>query len=166
MKFKIAILLAVALASVHSPAAVIGTNTPAHPLTRERIAALPAAQQPAWRGYLERSERQMQADRAFFQNEMRTNGLEKSALPPELKGVKGIVLNRPAAWYGQPEARRIADIVLSFQTPAGGWSKNLNMTLSNRVPGEAYAPSNTTVFLAPNDNDLPPGTPRGSLSSE
>ena len=155
MRFKSVIFLAVAFAAVPLSAAVIGTNSPAQPLTRERISVLPSAQQPAWREYLERSERQRQADRAFLQNEMTTNGLASSAAPPEVKGVKGIALNRRAAWYGQPEARRIADIILSFQTPAGGWSKNLNMTLSNRAPGEAFAPDNNSVFLAPRDNDLP-----------
>ena len=139
-------------------AAVIGTNTPAQPLTRERIAALPPAQQPTWREYLDRSERQVQVDRAFLQGEMRTNGLEKSGTPPEVKGVKGIDLNRPDAWYGQPEGRRIADIIISFQTPAGGWSKNLNMTLSNRAPGEAFATDNISLFLAPQDNDAPQDT--------
>jgi PelA/Pel-15E family pectate lyase len=158
MKFKTALLLAVMLAAASLPAALIGTNLPAQPLTRERIAELPPAQQPAWREYLEHSERQMQADRAFLQNEMTTNGSEKPATPHEVKGVKGIALDRPAAWYGQPEGRRIADIIVSFQTPAGGWSKNLDMTLSNRAPGEAFATDNTSLFLAPRDNDLPQDT--------
>jgi len=136
-------------------AAVIGTNTPAQPLTRERIAALPSAQQPAWRKYLKHSERQMQADRAFLKRELRKNGPEKTASPHEVRGVKGIALDRPAAWYGQPEGRRLADIIVSFQTPAGGWSKNLDMTLSNRVPGEPFAAGNLSNFLAPRDNDLP-----------
>jgi PelA/Pel-15E family pectate lyase len=158
MRFKTAFLLAIMLAAASLSAAVIGTNPPAQPLTRERIAALPPAQQPAWREYLERSERQTRADRAFLQNEMPTNGPEKPAAPREVKGVKGIDLDRPAAWYGQPEGRRIADIIVSFQTPAGGWSKNLDMTLSNRAPGEPFASDNTSVFLAPRDNDLPQDT--------
>ena len=140
------------------PAAVIGTNTPAQPLTRERIATLPPARQLAWRKYLERSERQMQADRAFLKKEMRKNGRENTATPREVTGVKGIALDRPAAWYGQAEGRRIADIIISFQTPAGGWSKNLDMTLSNRAPGEPFAAGNLSNFIAPRDNDLPQDT--------
>ncbi len=100
----------------------------------------------------------MQADRAFLQNEMRTNGMEKSAAPREIRGVKGIDLDWPADWYGQPEGRHIADVIVSFQTPAGGWSKNLDMTTSNRAPGEPFAPNNNSLFLAPQDNDAPQDT--------
>jgi PelA/Pel-15E family pectate lyase len=153
MRFKIAFLLAVTLSAASLSAAVIGTNTPAQPLTRERIAALPSAQQPAWQEYLDRSERQMQADRAFLQNEVTAKALTNFSAPREVKGVKGIDLDHPAAWYGQPEARRIADVIVSFQTPAGGWSKNLDMTLSNRAPGEPFASGSTSLFLVPRDNN-------------
>jgi PelA/Pel-15E family pectate lyase len=155
MRFKTASLLAFTLAAAPLSGAVIGTNTPAQRLTPERIAALSSAQQPAWRKYLKRSERQMQADHAFLKKEMRKNGPDKTAAPHEVRGVKGIALDRPAAWYGQSEGRRIADIIVSFQTPAGGWSKNLDMTLSNRAPGEPFAAGNLSNSLAPRDNDLP-----------
>ena len=69
------------------------------------------------------SERQMQADRAFLKKEMRNNGPEKTAAPHEVRGVKGIALDRHAVWRGQPEGRRIANIIVSFQTPSGGWRK-------------------------------------------
>lgn len=36
--------------------------------------------------------------------------------------------------------RRIADIVLSFQTPSGGWSKRTDMGLRPRRAGEAWGP--------------------------
>jgi PelA/Pel-15E family pectate lyase len=100
----------------------------------------------------------MQADRAFLKKELRRSGPEKIAAPHEVRGVRGIALDRPDAWYGQPEGRRIADIIVSFQTPAGGWSKNLDMTLSNRMPGEPFASGNLSNFLAPRDNDLPHDT--------
>ena len=51
------------------PAAIIGTNVPARSLTRERIATLPADQQPAWLEYLDRSEKQKLADQAFLSAE-------------------------------------------------------------------------------------------------
>ncbi len=155
MRFKTAFLLAVILRAASLPAAVIGTNSPAQPLTLKRIATLPSAQQPVWREYLERSERQMQGDHAFLQNEMRTIGPVKPVTPHEVKGVKGINLDQADSWYGQPDGRRIADIIVSFQTPAGGWSKNLDMTSSNRAPGEAFAPDNNSLFIATNDNDTP-----------
>jgi PelA/Pel-15E family pectate lyase len=39
-------------------------------------------------------------------------------------GGDGMPLERDAAWYGSPEARHVADVIVSFQTPAGGWGKN------------------------------------------
>ena len=54
-----------------------------------------------------------------------------------------------------PKAAASPDIILSFQTPAGGWSKNLAMTLSNRAPGETFTSDNISLFLAPQDNDTP-----------
>ncbi|MEK7475723.1 MAG: pectate lyase [Candidatus Coatesbacteria bacterium] len=44
---------------------------------------------------------------------------------------------RPAGWYRTPEAARIAANVLSYQTPSGGWPKNIDMTAGPRPPGAA-----------------------------
>jgi len=62
------------------PAAVVGTSTPALSLTAERMAALPEAQRNAWKEYLERSARQMQADRGFLRAELQAAGLKESRL--------------------------------------------------------------------------------------
>ena len=137
-----------------APAAIIGTNTPAQPLTSERV----ATESPAWREYLERSNRQFQADQTFFHNEMKAHGLKASLLPPAARGAGSVPLNKPAAWYASADARRIADIVVSFQTPAGGWSKNLNMSVHPRAPGEHFAPDNSSQFLGTGDYDAPHDT--------
>jgi PelA/Pel-15E family pectate lyase len=151
----IAAWLALLLAFVQAlPAAIIGTNPPAQPLTAERIAALPLAQQSVWKDYLERSTRQWQADQAFFQAEMREHGIRQPVVPPSGRSVKSIPLDRPASWYAMSEARRIADIIVSFQTPAGGWSKNLNLTKHQRAPGEYFAPNNDSLHLTRADFDL------------
>ncbi|VXB96031.1 pectate lyase [Massilia sp. 9I] len=49
-------------------------------------------------------------------------------------------LRKPAAWYGTPEALRVADTILSFQTPAGGWGKNADRSGPPRRPGESWSP--------------------------
>jgi PelA/Pel-15E family pectate lyase len=136
-------------------AAVIGTNVPAHPVAAERIATLPARQQPAWKQYLDRSERQLRVDQAFLQAELREHGLKEPTVPPAGSSVRSIPLNNPPAWYGQAEGRRIADILVSFQTPAGGWSKNLDMSQHLRAPGERFAIGNGSLLLGPLDYDLP-----------
>jgi PelA/Pel-15E family pectate lyase len=134
-------------------AAIIGTNVPALPLTVERIATLPSAQQSAWTEYLERSQRQMQADKDFLQSEMRGHGLKVFIVPPSGHSAKSIPLDNSEVWYHSAQAQRIADIIVSFQTPAGGWGKNLDMTKHLRAPGESFAPNNNSRFLGAVDFD-------------
>ncbi|MGA2138129.1 MAG: pectate lyase [Verrucomicrobiia bacterium] len=149
------LLLAALGFSPLASAAIIGTNSPAQSLTSARIAALPTAQQPAWDSYLSRSDRQLHADQVFLQNELRTHRLKESTLPPPGRSASSMPLGKPAAWYGEAEGRRIADIIVSFQTPAGGWSKNLNMSQHPRAPGEGFAPNNRSRFLGGSDFDTP-----------
>ena len=130
--------------------AVIGTNVPATPLTAERVAAL-----PAWKNYLENSVRQRQADQDFLRAEMKAHGLKETIEPPKSASPKGTPLDRTASWYGSAEARRIADIVVSFQTPAGGWSKNTDFTQHVRAPGELFAGDSNSRFVITNDFDAP-----------
>jgi hypothetical protein len=136
------------------PAAIIGTNSLTQPLTAGRIAALPRAQQPGWKEYLERSTRRLRADQAFFQLEMHKHGIKQPGVPPPGHSARSIPLNNPASWYGESEARRIADIVVSFQTPAGGWSKNLDLTQHPRAPGESFTSNNNSRYLGQADFDL------------
>jgi PelA/Pel-15E family pectate lyase len=136
------------------PAAIIGTNSPTQPLTAERIAALPRTQQSAWKEFLKRSARQLRADQAFLQAEMRKHGIKQPGVPPSGHSARSIPLNHPASWYGESEARRIADIVVSFQTPAGGWSKNLDLAQHPRVPGDSFIANNNSRYLGQADFDL------------
>jgi len=136
-------------------AAIIGTNSPAQPLTAERIAALPRAQRSAWMDYLKRSSKQWRTDQAFLRLEMRKHNLRSTVLPPAGRSTRSMPLDQADSWYGSEDARRIANIIVSFQTPAGGWSKNLDMTQHARAPGEAFAPNNASQHLADDDFDMP-----------
>src|SRR5689334_17190819 len=152
---KFFMFLWVYLGTAHTDAAITGTNPPALPLTLERVATLQADKQPAWKSYLKNSERQLRADQEFFHKELRDHHIAQPTTPSEAHGVRGIALDRPAEWYAQPEALRIADILLSFQTPAGGWSKNIDMTQHRRAPGERFSADNTSRFPVASDNDAP-----------
>jgi len=136
-------------------AAIVGTNPPALPLSTERISSLPAKQQPVWKKYLEHSVKQLRADRAFFFNEVKSLGIKEFAEPPKGNSKDRLPLNKPASWYSEPEALRIADIIVSFQTPAGGWSKNLSFSEHRRAPGEPFATGGGSARLTEFDNDLP-----------
>jgi PelA/Pel-15E family pectate lyase len=158
-------LFRAALALMAGPAllsaAVVGTNPPSRPITAERIAALPAAEQAAWQHYLARSKALGAQDRAFFAAELKAHGITTPTTPREGRG--GLGFNRPAEWFGSDEARQLADHVRSFQTPAGGWSKNMNYADHARQPGEFFAPGNTaspataavTAAAHSADNDQP-----------
>ena len=133
----------------------IGTNPPAESITRERIAKLPSAERVAWLNYLEQSRRQSQTDKGAFQAELKRAGVATPTDPPHGYGARSIPLNRDAEWYKSTDALRIADNIMSFQTPAGGWGKNLDFSKGPRQPGEKYGPNNVSQFLSPGDFDAP-----------
>jgi PelA/Pel-15E family pectate lyase len=150
-----ALLALLVLSSLTLVAAVIGLSTAAPPLTAERIAQLPREKQAAWRDYLEASNRQMAADRAVLAAELKRAGLEHPLLPPSGFAARSLPLDRPAEWYAGPDAARLAEIAISFQTPAGGWSKNLNLADHTRRPGEHFATNNLSRFPSAGDFDAP-----------
>jgi len=152
---KLAFVLALFCTGVSAQAAVIGTNTPARSLTRERIASLPQAQQKAWIVYLDRSEKLRAADQAAFAAEMKAAGIVTPTEPAHGHAAHGLPLDREASWYASAEARRMASNLITYQTPAGGWGKNMEMAREPRKPGERYAPNNVSHFLAADDFDKP-----------
>jgi PelA/Pel-15E family pectate lyase len=134
--------------------AVIGTSKPAESITAARIATLPTKEHAAWMAYLERSQKQMQIDRATLDAE-RTAGAPEPPLPKEGFSARTMPLNHDAAWYGSTEARHVADVIVSFQTPAGGWSKNLDLSGSPRLPGQSYTTDNLSKHPSEDDFDAP-----------
>ena len=136
---------------------VIGTNVVAPSLTVERIQKLaPAKERKAWLDYLKRSEEQMKTDRATLAAELKP-GETAPPQPAEGRGGfgTGMSLRHDDAYYATAPARHIADVIVSFQTPAGGWSKNMGFSGALRLPGQPYAANNLNAFPDPNDFDKP-----------
>lgn len=154
LRFRPLLLAALACPAL-LPAAVVGTNPPSQPVTAERIATLPAAEQPAWRDYLARSTAQRAADQKILADELKARGLKAAIVPPEARGSRPMPLGESKAFYATADARRRADNLITFQTAAGGWSKNFNPADHPRAPGEGFSHDNTSRFLAPGDNDTP-----------
>jgi len=147
-------VLLLALAANGLAAKVVGISAPAPSLTQARIDQLPKVQRAAWTAYLERSTAQEQADRAALAAERK--GLADVPPRPAERGFpNSMPLDRDAAWYATPEARHVADVIVSFQTPGGGWSKNMSMAGEPRKRGQDYAPDNISRFLGPDDFDAP-----------
>lgn len=147
---KVFLLLLLLAVLTPARANVIGTNVPALPLTAERVANL-----PAWQDYLNRSARQRQADQDFLRAEMKAHKVTQAIEPPRSVAPTGTPLTRSATWYAGSDARRIADFVVSFQTPAGGWSKHTDFTKHRRAPGELFAGDSNSHFIIANDFDAP-----------
>lgn len=56
------------------------------------------------------------------------------------------VLRQPSGWYRTAEAARIADNVLTFQTPEGGWPKNVDMARGPLPPEGIPHPRETNTI--------------------
>jgi len=138
-----------AIAAVPAAAAVIGHMTTAEPITEARIAQLPQGQQVEWAAYLARSRALMAADKAALAAE---RGTDAPPPPPPSgpSGGAGMPLDRAPAWYAGAEARHTADTIVSFQTPAGGWGKNVDRSGPPRLRGQHYVPIED---LPPNARD-------------
>jgi len=149
----VGILFLVGLAQAE--AAIIGTNVPAQALTGARIATLPSDQQKPWAEYLERSTRQRLADRDALRREMQQRGIRKAIVPAESGSRQWIRIDMPSEWYTRAENRRVAENIISFQTPAGGWSKNMDMASRPRPAGTLYAVNNSSRFQSAVDFDIP-----------
>ena len=136
---------------VPAQAKVVGMNQPAESVTATRIAALPPSQRGVWTAYLARSQAAMRTDKARLTAE-RKPGMAIPPAPGTGNGVLTMPLDRPADWYAGAEARRIADTIVSFQTPAGGWGKNQPRG-AVRLPGQAYVSNNSNAAARPGDFD-------------
>jgi PelA/Pel-15E family pectate lyase len=93
------------------------------PVTAERIAALPAAEQPAWREYWAASvSRARPPAKPTDPVENRNKPLVNGAPIPAVYSTR-LKLDAPAAWYASDEARNLADHIVAWQRPSGGWTK-------------------------------------------
>ena len=93
------------------------------PLNEARIAALPAAEQPAWRAYWAASA---ERSKLLPARDLVDHSATKPLAGPPIGSSysKGVKLGAPAAWYATEEARTIADKVVKWQRPTGGWVKS------------------------------------------
>lgn len=129
-------LLALSALTAATPgmARKIGTIEPSLPLSAERIASLPRAERAAWTAYFTRSAEQMRADKAALAAELPPGATP----PPSPPGGGGELPGGDPDYFRSAGARAIADTIVSFQTPAGGWGKNTPRTIPPRQLGQHY----------------------------
>lgn len=87
--------------------------------------------------YRELSRQLRELDQQQMASELRRAGLQKPAAAIKAKYF-GFDPEQKVDFYRTEEGRRIADIVLSYQTPSGGWSKRTDMSTEPRRLGQAY----------------------------
>jgi pectinesterase len=120
-------------------------------LAPARIAALPDAERRAWEAYVETSRRQAETDRAALAAELRASNRTEPVAPPSGPNF-ALTHVMTDAWFGGDEARRIAESILSYQTPSGGWSKHVDHTAGPRAPGQGYAEGGRWHYVGTFDN--------------
>ena len=130
------LLLGLALAPAVQ-AEVIRQNVPAQSLSAERIAQLPdAASRQAWAAYLDRSHAQSLLDRATLAAELPA-GATVAATADRPAAAQYCRSTRTPPGTPRPRPAPLADTIVSFQTPAGGWSKNQDRTCRRACPASA-----------------------------
>ncbi len=119
----------------------------------DRLARLAPADRAAWTRYLAASSQQRGADQARIAGELRTAGKPRMAPAPYRKEFHFAPSMTPA-WLASDEGRRVTATVISFQTPAGGWSKHVDLLGRPRKPGESfYSENDGWHYIATLDND-------------
>jgi len=93
--------------------------------------------EPQWQQYFARSERLRQLDQQVLADELKQLGQSQGSKPVKHKKF-GFVERPDQAFLLSPEAERVAQVILSFQTPSGGWSKRTDMASQNRLPGQQF----------------------------
>lgn len=118
-----------------------------------RISRFAPAALAEWSTYLARSRAQYAADTASMDAELRAANMTVMVRAPYARDFV-VADSMTPVWFATPEARRVVDIVLSFQTPNGGWSKHVDLTQHERGRGESYfAESANWEWISTIDND-------------
>ncbi len=95
-----------------------------HTLDRDQLAKLPDELRHRWQNYFDQSDQLLKLDAQSLANEPLSN-LE-------------ITWQKRHHYKDISITQEILDNLLSWQTPSGGWSKNHDVTLTKRLPGQPY----------------------------
>jgi PelA/Pel-15E family pectate lyase len=118
----------------------------------ERLALIAPEVRPVWDAYLERSAFHAERDLAAINLELMQ--VEEEAWSPAPASRSALLRDEMTPeWYAGEEALRIAEIILSFQTPTGGWAKNIDLRKRPREPGESFYSGGSWSYIGTFDND-------------
>jgi PelA/Pel-15E family pectate lyase len=152
---RLPLLLLLALSPVASAAAEEGPRKAGRVPDRiwkdPAFTHLPKAERQAWEQWMARSVAMREAEARQLANEARRTWGHK-VLTPQKPKEHAALPQKPDEWYGTGEARKIADRLITWQTPSGGWTKNMDMTRRARKPAQRWAPDDQWDYVATIDN--------------
>lgn len=90
-----------------------------------------------WQAYFERSTALAAKDQVLLKNELVALQQTKASKPVKHKQF-GFEPEPTVEYLQSQDAIRVAQVILSFQTPSGGWSKRTNMAGLPRQPGQMF----------------------------
>ncbi|RBP39681.1 PelA/Pel-15E family pectate lyase [Roseimicrobium gellanilyticum] len=104
-------------------------------VTPDRIESLPESERVAWKAYLARSRENEHADHETLATECRE--IRAAASKPAPTDSERFVCPTKvaASYFASPEAATLASVILSYQTPAGAWSKAVDYSKGARPRG-------------------------------
>ncbi|MFL5608355.1 MAG: pectate lyase [Gemmatimonadaceae bacterium] len=121
-------------------------------LAPARLAALPAAERGRWEAYVARSRELSRLDHRVMAGELAARGRDTMARAPWTHAFE-VTDGMTTCWFGSDSARRIAESILSYQTPSGGWSKHVDFAAGPRAPGQSwFSETSEWRYIATIDN--------------
>jgi PelA/Pel-15E family pectate lyase len=127
----------------------------AAPVTSERIESLEPSERTEWKSYFARSQTNAILDQTVLKAEVAAQKRAVALSAPSGGDFK-LPAKPGAAWFASKEAGQLAGVVLSYQTPSGGWSKHLGYNRGLRQPGMQWTsqsdPGKPFHYVATFDN--------------
>ena len=121
-------------------------------LAPARIARLAPRDVDAWRAYIARSTAMHVRDTAFMNAELRRVGrdtMSRAAYTHDFE----VSSRMTPVWLASDPGRRMAESILSYQAPNGGWSKHVDFTQGTRQLAQSfYAETNSWGWISTLDN--------------
>lgn len=113
-------------------------------LSEERVSSLPPEEQKNWQAYLQRSHTELIRSQHLLSEELTDQSLDAPKIPKD--GGHPPSTKHDPGWFRSDPAHDLAATIISFQTPAGGWAKNLDYRQGKRPPGTHWSAQSKGPF--------------------
>ena len=116
------------------------TSPPAYAQERYayRLSLMPEAERSLWQAYLADSDRLRRANDDKLDEELKAAHLTESKQPPHDRNEFEMPDKTPDSSLTSDEGRALAQTIISFQLPCGGWSKAIDYTKGPRPLGTQF----------------------------